>query len=104
MTREPRWRRYLRFFGRDVNADIADELRFHLEQRIGQYECDGLTRSDAERAASERFGDLASVEQELRKHDQARAQRARLVERMAIAATDLRYTLRALRRSPSFVV
>ena len=29
----PAWRRYLRFFGQDVEADVDDELRFHLEKR-----------------------------------------------------------------------
>ncbi|HEY2897513.1 MAG TPA: ABC transporter permease, partial [Gemmatimonadaceae bacterium] len=104
MSREPRWRRYLRFFGRDVNADIADELRFHLQQRIAQYESEGLTRADAERAARERLGDLASVEQELRQHDEALARRGRWFERLAVLGTDLRFMLRALRRSPSFAL
>ena len=27
----PIWRRYLRFRGRDVRADVADELEFHIE-------------------------------------------------------------------------
>src|SRR5690242_18703443 len=101
---EPRWRRYLRFFGRDVDADIADELSFHLDQRIAEYERQGLTRADAERAARERLGNLASVEQALRQHDHARAQRARLSERLGLAATDFRYTLRSLRRAPSFAL
>ena len=29
--RVPVWRRYLRFRGRDVRADVADELEFHIE-------------------------------------------------------------------------
>ena len=31
MPDTPRWRRYLRFWGPDIDADIDDELRFHLE-------------------------------------------------------------------------
>ena len=33
MNDEPRWRRYLRLRGPDLDADINDELRFHLEMR-----------------------------------------------------------------------
>ena len=29
----PKWRRYLRFFGADINADIQDELGFHIEAK-----------------------------------------------------------------------
>jgi hypothetical protein len=28
-----RWRRYIRFWGPDVDGDIADELRYHLDLR-----------------------------------------------------------------------
>lgn len=31
MSDEPIWRRYLRFRGRDIDADVDEELRFHLE-------------------------------------------------------------------------
>ena len=27
----PAWRRYLRLRGRDVRADVADELEFHID-------------------------------------------------------------------------
>ena len=27
----PEWRKYMRFWGRDVERDIDDEVRFHLE-------------------------------------------------------------------------
>lgn len=32
MREQPRWRRYLRFWGPDVEADIDDEIRFDLVQ------------------------------------------------------------------------
>ena len=35
MSPEPRWRRYLRFFGRDVNADIADAVIRKLPGSLG---------------------------------------------------------------------
>ena len=32
--RTPRWRRYLRFWRANTRADVEDELRFHLEERV----------------------------------------------------------------------
>ena len=55
------WRRYLRFWGTDVGRDVDDELGFHFELRVEDYLSRGLTRDEAERAARERLGDLASV-------------------------------------------
>lgn len=66
MSREPLWRRYLRFFGRNVDADIEDELRFHLEMRERHYEALGLSPSQARDAAQERFGDCRAVQWLLR--------------------------------------
>ena len=46
-----RWRRYLRFFGPNVDADVDDELRFHLEMRARDYEARGLSADAARQAA-----------------------------------------------------
>ena len=60
MSSEPRWRRYLRFFGQDTDSDVDDELRFHFEQRVDDYVARGLTRDAAEREARERLGNLTT--------------------------------------------
>ena len=65
MNDTPRWRRYLRFFGQNIEADVQDEVRFHMEMRIRDYESLGMTRAEAERAAAERFGDRSNVEAQL---------------------------------------
>jgi hypothetical protein len=41
MSTEPIWRRYLRFVRDDVDADVDDELRFHLEMRQRDFEARG---------------------------------------------------------------
>lgn len=61
----PRWRRYLRFLGPDVEGDVEDELRFHLEERTAEYVARGMSPEEAERAALARFGDPAAVRREL---------------------------------------
>jgi hypothetical protein len=87
-----------------VNADVDDELRFHLEMRARDYGSRGLAGDDAWRAAAERFGDFDRVTAALREHDHriARTQRRRDV--MDDLVQDLRYAARNLRRAPTFAI
>ena len=48
-----RWRRYLRFFGPNVDSDVDDEVRFHLEMRARDYNERGLAKDEANRQLSE---------------------------------------------------
>ncbi|HEY6829135.1 MAG TPA: ABC transporter permease, partial [Gemmatimonadaceae bacterium] len=96
------WRRYLRFFGPNVEADVQDELRFHMEMRIQEYESLGMTRAEAERAAAERFGDRSNVEAQLKQHDAAQARRARHRQWFDGVRSDTRLAIRGFRRTPGF--
>lgn len=98
------WRRYLRFWGRDVDADVADELSFHLESRIAEYRAHGLSLEEAERAARQRLGDLEAIAGSLRAHDAANERRVLLLEQARSLLQDGSLALRALRASPVFVV
>lgn len=40
--RFPAWRRYLRFLRPDTDADIDDELDFHLAERIEALRAEGV--------------------------------------------------------------
>ena len=98
----PTWRRYLRFWGPNIDADVDDELRFHLDMRARDYETRGLAADDARRAAAERFGDLQGVEGALRDHDRRRERGRQRREYMSDLTADLRYGLRAFARAPGF--
>ena len=98
----PAWRRYLRFWGPNLDADIDDELRFHLEERERLFRAQGLSPEEARRAARERFGDVARVEDELRAHDHRRERGRQRRELMGDFVQDLTYGLRSLRRAPAF--
>jgi putative ABC transport system permease protein len=98
------WHRYLRFFGANVEADVQDEVRFHLEMRIRDYESLGMTRTEAERAAAERFGDRSSVEAQLTRHDASRAKSAGRRQWFDRMRSDARLALRGFRRTPGFFV
>lgn len=100
----PRWQRYLRFFGRDVEADVDDELRFHLEMRARDYAARGLAPDAAERAAQERFGDYRTIDAQLRAHDRAHHSRERTRAMLDDLVQDLQYAMRTLRRAPGFAL
>ena len=59
MSREPNWRRYLRFFGARGVADLDDELRFHIDMRVRDYVARGMSDAEAHAATAQRLGDLA---------------------------------------------
>lgn len=98
------WRRYVRFWGPDIEADVHDELQFHVEQLVAEYMSRGLSRADAERAARERIGDLDAISHTLETHDRVRARRARWIDTMDRIVGDLRIALRSLARSPGLAL
>ena len=100
----PAWRRYLRFWGSDVDADVADELQFHLDMRARDYEARGLPATDARQAATERFGDVHGIGGVLRAHDRRREHRRQRIEYMSDLTNDVRYGLRAFTRAPAFTI
>ena len=98
------WRRYLRFWGSDIDGDVDDELQFHLERRIDDYMRRGLSRADAERAARDRFGDVEGVEQQLKRHDRTRARRDDWRDVVERTWQNIRFALRSFRRTPTFFI
>ena len=98
----PSWRRYLRFWGSDLAADVDDELRFHIESRVQEFIDAGMPPDDARAEAMRRFGDVARVQRSCREIDQLTDQEKRRADMWEALAQDLRYATRTLRRSPGF--
>lgn len=94
--KDPLWRRYLRFFGPDVGADVDDEIGFHLEMRERHYLARGLSPEEARIAARKRFGDFDRHRRALRRQDSRRLRRHHLTERFSELAQDFRYAFRML--------
>lgn len=99
-----RWRRYRRFFAPNVDADVDDELRFHVEHLIADHVARGLSRDEAERLAAERFGSYATIRRALRTHDARRLRRQQRAETMDTLVQDLRYGIRKLAQAPGFTL
>ncbi len=99
MSREPLWRRYLRFFGPDTEADISDELSFHLETKKEELIAAGMRPDEARREAERQFGPLQPVRKECYRISKHRQNRASLAEYLGGWWRDVRYSFRVLRKN-----
>jgi hypothetical protein len=82
------------FRRRDLEAEMAEEMRHHLAQRAAGYAADGLAPDEARFAAQRRFGNVASI--------QERARDARGWRWLGDFWSDARLGGRLLAKSPGF--
>jgi putative ABC transport system permease protein len=102
----PRVRRAFRLAlrRRDLaEAEIDEELRFHVDSRVEQLMARGLTRDEATRSAHERFGaSWPDALSRLHAAGQLREERLDMRERLDAWWHDLRYATRTLSRQRGF--
>jgi predicted permease len=79
-----------------IAGEIHDELRFHVDSRVEQYEREGLTRDEATRKARARIGNVAV--------HQDRGYDVRGGGVMETIWQDVRYSLRLLARQRGFAL
>jgi predicted permease len=91
-----------RLFRGEPAAEVDDELAFHLEERIREYEAGGMDPAAARAAALERFGDVKGVKEEcvelLSADRRAEARRDWLDD----LRQDLHFGVRSALRAPLF--
>src|SRR5205085_7116202 len=92
------WRRYLRFWGPRAEADVDDELRFHIEMRVRDYIARGMSEDEARDATARRLGDLATNRAEcltITTRRERRMTRAQLIDALG---QDAHFAFRTLGR------
>ncbi|MDB6113649.1 MAG: macB 2, partial [Lacunisphaera sp.] len=84
------------FGKKKLERDMAEEMRFHLEQRAADLGADGLSPEEARFAAQRKFGNVASIQEHSRE-----ARGWRWLENFLM---DLRLGVRSLQKSPGFAL
>jgi putative ABC transport system permease protein len=84
------------FHNREVDTDLADEMRFHIERETDANIASGMTPAAARRAARLSFGSVDAAQ------EQSREERPGTGTRQLLH--DIRIGTRLLRKSPSFAV
>ena len=88
--------------GRDIGADVEDELRFHFDMRIEALRREGATPEEARRVALAEFGDVDAARRALRASDHATEGSRRRRERLADWGRDIALGIRGLHRARGF--
>jgi len=98
----PTWRRYLRFWRTDVDADLDEEFRFHVDAEVEYLVARGWSAEAARDEALRAFGDVNAFRRDARAADARRMERTQRREHFTVLAQDIRFALRSLRRQPAF--
>lgn len=79
-----------------LDSDLADELRFHLEERIGENLATGMTLEEARRDAERHFGNATLLKERTRETE--------MLTWLESMMQDVRYAMRGFRHTPAFVL
>ena len=87
-----------------IEAEVDDEVAFHLEMRAAELVAQGWPADAARAEAQRRFGDIQHWSTAMTTEDRERTARWQLAEWLGGFTRDVRYTVRALRLQPLFTI
>ena len=87
---------------RDIDAEIEDEMRFHIDARIEELTARGMPEAEARARATQEFGDVQDARAELTALGRRRARGEHRAEVIGDLVQDVRFAARTLARSRSF--
>ena len=97
----PRWRRYLRFWRSNVAADVDDEFRFHVQERIDDLIARGLSPAQARERALASFGNMEHIRDTCRGIAADQETYMRRAELLSVLRQDAIFALRQMRAAPA---
>ena len=87
-----------------VEAEVDEEIQFHVESRVEDLVAGGLDTASARAHALADFGDVTAVREGLRAIDHRIRERRRRAETWNVVAQEVRHAVRRLLRQPGFSV
>jgi hypothetical protein len=87
-----------------IEADVEDEVAFHLEMRVAELVARGSTPEAARAEAHRRFGDTRHWSMAMTAEDRERAALEQRAEWLDDLRQDLRFGVRSLLRAPLFTL
>src|SRR4051812_27780616 len=99
---ESKWRRYARLTGPRLEADIGDEIEFHLQELIDKHLARGDTPDAARAKAIREFGDLARAREAMMEIGTSQQRAHRRAETFGNLWQDVRHAGRRLLKNPGF--
>lgn len=95
MERNMNWLKRI-FRRKRMTADLSEEMRQHLDEKIEAFVAAGMPRQDATHAACRAFGNATLIEQ--------RSREIWMWPLLETLCADIKFSLRQLRKSPGFAI
>ena len=92
----------LRGLDDDVDGEVEEELRFHLEQRAARLEREGMSPWEAREEAERRFGNLEEIAADVAEQMRRRERAMEHSDRIDDARRDLGFAGRQILKHPAF--
>jgi predicted permease len=98
----PMWRRYLTFWGRDIDRDLRDEVEFHIEARTAELVDAGWPPDAAAAEARRQFGNRDAIVSECHQIDARLEEKKRMMRHLRDLQGDVRFAVRQFFSQPLY--